>query len=135
MKPLNNLEKGRLLADLFPEQLENICKEVLKQAEYFLENEEHIRAHWAGSIVTDNFWYSLVQNAVRRTKECGNRLYKNHRWFSDQLFDGYDAVFTIYCLVVYATKAECNYRLRYCIYLLFGEEKLLDLTQKENNHG
>lgn len=134
MKPLNkmnNVEKGRLLADLFPEQLENICNALAQQAEYFLKNEEHLKKTWVQTLITEGFWFELVRNAEKRAEKYGTKLHKNHRWFADQLFDGYDAVFTIYCLVEYASKAECDYKLRYAIYMLFSSEKLVLSNTKQ----
>lgn len=135
MKPLermNNVEKGKMLADLLPEELPNITLFISKEIERFLKNEDHNKSIWKGTLITANFWYSLVRNVEKTIKQCGSKLHKNHRWFADQLFNGYNALFTIHCLIEYASTAECNLKLRQGIHFLFSEAKVIqnDLTDK-----
>lgn len=125
LENMNNVEKGKFLADLFPEELPNITQFIQQEIAHFSKNEADIRRHWTGNLVTHGFWFQLVQNIESAIKQCGNRLHRNHRWFADQLFDGYNALFTIYCLVEYTSKNECNHKLRQAIHLLFGEAKLI----------
>ncbi|KPH13370.1 hypothetical protein [Chryseobacterium sp. ERMR1:04] len=128
MKPLermNNVEKGKMLADLLPEELPNITLFISKEIERFLKNEDHKKSIWKGTLLTANFWYSLVRNVEKAIKHCSSKLHKNHRWFADQLFDGYNALFTIHCLIEYASTAECNLKLRQGIHFLFSEAKVI----------
>lgn len=134
MKPLermNNVEKGKMLADLLPEELPNITLFISKEIERFLKNEDHNKSIWKGTLITANFWYSLVRNVEKAIKQCGSKLHKNHRWFADQLFDGYNALFTIHCLIEYASTAECNLKLRQGIHFLFSEAKVIQTAQTD----
>ena len=50
MKPLqsmNNVEKGKLLATLFPEQLKGILDSLTEGYNFLTENEEALRSTWA----------------------------------------------------------------------------------------
>lgn len=136
MKPLekmNNIEKGKFLADLFPEELPNIILFIQQEIAHFSINEADIKRHWTASLVTDGFWLQLVRNIEKAITQSGDRLHRNHRWFADQLFDGYNALFTIYCLVEYSITDECNHKLRQGIHLLFGEARLILTTQNDND--
>ncbi|MBT2559865.1 hypothetical protein J7E50_18250 [Pedobacter sp. ISL-68] len=138
MKPLekmNNVEKGKFLADLLPEELPNITPFIEQEIQRFLKNEDHNKSIWKGTLITADFWYSLVRNVEKAIKQYGSRLHKNHRWFADQLFDGYNALFTINCLVEYASKVECNPKLRQGIHFLFSEAKIIQTTITMNNYG
>lgn len=132
LEKMNNVEKGKFLADLFPEELPNITRFIEQEIEHFMKNEENIKNHWTAKLVTDAFWFQLVLDVQKAIKQCGNRLHRNHRWFADQLFDGYNALFTIYCLVEYSAKPFCNHKLRQGIHLLFGEAKLILTTLIDN---
>lgn len=132
LEKMHNVEKGKFLADLFPEELSNITRYIEQEITHFLKNEQHIRNYWTANLVTDAFWFQLVRNIEKAIKQCGNRLHRNHRWFSNQLFDGYNAMFTIYCLIEYSAKNDCNHKLRQAIHLLFGEARLV-LNKCEDN--
>ncbi|WP_066759904.1 hypothetical protein [Chryseobacterium glaciei] len=138
MKPLermNNVEKGKFFADLLPEELPNITGFIEQEIQRFLSDEQPIRNSWTGTLITADFWYSLVQDVEKAIKQYGSRLHKNHRWFADQLFDSYNALFTIHCLVEYATTAECNHKLKQGIHFLFSEAKLNSDNHKLNQQA
>lgn len=124
LEKMGNVEKGKLLADLLPEELPNIVQYIEKEVQHFLKNEEEIKSRWMATLVASDFCFRLVRHVEKSIKQCGSRLYKNHRWFADQLFDGYDAIFTIYCLGEYAEKEECDFKLKQGIHFLFGDAKL-----------
>ncbi|MCY1662567.1 hypothetical protein [Chryseobacterium sp. SL1] len=134
MERLNNVEKGKLLADLLPEELPEIVRLIEQETKTFLQNEADFKANWKSTLVTAEFWFSLVRNIDNSINKCGSRLHKNNRWFADQLFDGYNALFTIYCLVEYSLKEECNHKLRQGIHFLFGDEPLILKIVKNTNH-
>ncbi|WP_345201513.1 hypothetical protein [Chryseobacterium ginsengisoli] len=129
------MEKGRLLADLLPEELPSIILFMEQETKNFLDNEAEIKANWKGTLVTAQFWFTLVNNIDRAIKKCGNRLYKNHSWFADQLFDSYDALFSIYCIVEYSSKEQCNTKLRQGIHFFFGDEPLILAIVNNTSHG
>lgn len=133
LERLNNVEKGKLLADLLPEELPNIIRFMEQEIKQFLQNETEIKSNWKGTLVTAGFWFGVVRNIENAMKKCGNKLHKNHRWFADQLFDGYNALFTIYCLVEYSLKEDCNPKLKQGIHFFFGDEPLiLNIINKSN---
>lgn len=58
-------------------------------------------------------------------------LHRSTRVFSDQLFDGHNAIFLINCLIEYADREECSPKMKEAIHLLFGHDKMIvtDLNQ------
>ncbi|MBL7706769.1 MAG: hypothetical protein JNM21_14580 [Taibaiella sp.] len=125
---MNNLEKGKLLIALFPEELENMQNAIQYQCSYFNKNEIIFRKGWsANGFFTADFWYNLVHYANKGISKNPN-LWKRPHWFVDQFFDGINAVFTINCLLEYAEQEECDYYLKKAIYLFFGVDKVIAIS-------
>ncbi|MBN8785829.1 hypothetical protein CMT72_17080 [Elizabethkingia anophelis] len=132
MKALNkmdNLDKGTLLSKLFPEELQDIQNAIEKQCDYFLQNETAFREGWyQKGFFTAEFWYRLVENAHKTIGKNDRQLWKRPNWFADHFFDGHNSLFAVHCLIEYADNKECNTDLKRAIHLLFGSEKLLQIT-------
>jgi len=121
LQHMNNVEKGKLLADLFPEQLPNIKAFIEQETACFIQREDYIRNLWSETFLSPNFWFGVVRDVEKIIKKYGSKLTKNSRLFADQLFDGYNEIYTIYCLIGYTTQEFCNYNLKQAIYLFFGD--------------
>lgn len=128
LQQMNNLDRAYLLANLFPDELRELTEFIKKEADLFQIKRELVYAQWNEGIIAVGFWYRLIANFELAYCKNGTRLYKNKRTFRDQLFDGYDALFTIHALIRYTEQDECCTELRYAIYLLFGEQKLVTLN-------
>lgn len=101
MKPLqsmNNVDKGKLLATLFPEQVQGILDSLTAAHAFLNENEETLRSTWENTLLPFDFWLRLAQQAKEIINNYGQKLAKSTSLFSDQLFDGYIAIFTIDCI-------------------------------------
>lgn len=55
-------------------------------------------------------------------------LHRSPRVFSDQLFDGYNAIFLTNSLIEYADREACKPQMKQAIHLFFGEQKMMDVT-------
>ncbi|SFC76966.1 hypothetical protein SAMN05421747_12422 [Parapedobacter composti] len=123
---MNNVEKGYLLAKLFPKNRKDLTLFVQQETERFRAQEEYIRSIWAdGTLVTADFWFALVSNTEQVLKRHNVMLHRSTRVFSDQLFDGYNAIFLTNCLIEYAEREECSPKLKEAIHLLFGHDKMI----------
>lgn len=127
LSKMTTIEKADLLAKLFPEELQILSEYMAKEAELFQVNKELVYKQWTEGLIDADFWYRLIANFQRKYTVNGKRLYKNTRTFSNQVFDGYDALFAIHSLIHYTEQQECTKKLRYAIYLLFGETKLVTI--------
>lgn len=123
---MNNVERAYLLAKLFPDTLKELTAFVQQETERFRTQEEYMRSIWADkTLITADFWFGLVSNTEQILKRYNVMLHRNMRVFSDQLFDGYNAIFLTNCLVEYAGREECDCKLKEAIHLLFGYEKMI----------
>lgn len=129
LKEMNNVQKGYLIAKLFPETLKVLTLFIQQETERFRMHEEYMRSIWAGkTLITADFWYGLVERTEQLVKRNNVMLHKSARVFSDQLFDGYNSIFITNCLIEYAETRECEPKVRQAIHLLFGEEKMIVVT-------
>lgn len=123
---MNNVERAYLLAKLFPDNLKELTAFVQQETERFRTQEKYMRSIWADkTLITADFWFGLVGNTEQILKRYNVMLHRSVRVFSDQLFDGYNAIFLTNCLIEYAGKGECNRKLKEAIHLLFGYEKMI----------
>ena len=102
MKPLqsmNNVDKGKLLATLFPEQVQRILDSLTAAHAFLNENEETLRSTWENTLLPFDFWMQLAEQVQSIIRNYGQKLTKSTSLFSDQLFDGYLAILTIDCIV------------------------------------
>lgn len=99
---MNNVEKGKLLAALFPEKVQGILESLTAAQAFLIENEETLRSTWENTLLPFDFWMQLAEQAHSIICHYGARLAKSTSLFSDQLFDGYIAIFTIDCIVKHA---------------------------------
>lgn len=125
---MDNVEKGKLLADLFPDKLPEITAYITEQIGLFENNEVRLRGLWAETgFATVDFWYGNMREVQEAIGRYGEKLHRKSGLFADHLFDGYRAVFTVHCLIDYAGNDRCGYKLRQAIHLLFGERKFMEV--------
>ena len=121
MKPLqnlNNVEKGKLLAALFPEQVQGILDSLQQACQFLTDNEDAIRSSWDNTFVPFEFWYRVAGNVADAIIRNGKSLTKSSSLFADHLFDGHNALFTIDCIIKQAKHNE-NLKYRQAVALLF----------------
>lgn len=96
---MNNVDKGKLLASLFPEQLNGILDSLTAGYAFLTANEETLRSTWDNELLNFDFWYVQAAEVANTVKRHSRALTKSSSLFADQLFDGYNAIFTIDCIV------------------------------------
>ena len=120
---MNNVDKGKLLATLFPEQVQGILDSLTAAHAFLNENEETLRGTWENTLLHFDFWLQLAEQAREIINNYGQKLAKSTSLFSDQLFDGYIAIFTIDCIAKHASSVPPlpeNDRYRLAVQLLFN---------------
>lgn len=115
---LNNVEKGKLLAGLFPEELQGILNSLQQAYEYLTQHEDSIRSQWDNGFIQFTFWYRVAGNVAQALDRQGNSLSKSSSLFAEALFDGHNALFTIDCILKQAKDNE-NPKYRQAVALLF----------------
>jgi len=128
LQQMNNLDRAYLLANLFPEELKELTEFIKKQAEQWINYRTEIEKQWTEKNISVHLWFEYIANFERRYAKNGTRLYRNKKTFRDQLFDGYDALFTINATIHYTEQKQCSQEFKYAIYMLFGTKKLIDIN-------
>lgn len=118
---MNNVERGKLLADLFPSELQGILDAIPLIYKMLSDNKEEIAGNWDNGLITFDFWLSLANRIDGIIAKEGKQLLKSRR-FSDQLFDGYNALFTIDCIVKYSEKERKGSNFYHLVNALFNYE-------------
>lgn len=116
---MNNVERGKLLADLFPSEVQGILDAIPLIYKMLSDNKEEIADNWENGMITFDFWLSLANRIDGVISKEGKQLLKSRR-FSDQLFDGYNALFTIDCIVKYAEKERKGSNFYHMVNALFN---------------
>ena len=109
MKPLsqqNNVERARLLFELFPNEMPAFISFMKINVQKILKNDEHLRDNWKGQLITVEFWLELAKKANECINKYDDKLGQKSRLFADQLFDGYNALLGSHCLSQYRQVAS-----------------------------
>lgn len=118
---MNNVERGKLLADLFPNELRGILDAIPLINKMLSDNKDEIASSWNNGMITFDFWLSLANRIDGIIKKEGKQLLRSRR-FADQLFDGYNALFTVDCIVKYAEKERKGSNFYHMVNALFNYE-------------
>lgn len=124
MKPLEhliNVEKARLLHELFPQEIPALLEYTNNMCLTILEDEQLTRNVWENGLLTVEAWLSFVEEVRSKIDKYGKRLHTHSRLFADQLFDGYTALYMVHCLTLYTTaRKHSNHKFVLAIDLLFN---------------
>lgn len=119
---LNNMEKVKLLADLFPDELQGILNAIPLIYEMLSQNKVDIASKWNNPLISFDSWYRLATSVNTVVAERGSKLLKSKR-FSEELSDGYLAFFTIDCIVKYAENERKDSNFYHMVIALFSYER------------
>lgn len=103
---MNNREKGKLLAALFPEQVAGILESLTASYKFLTENEETLRSTWDNGMLSFDFWYRQAHEVADTVNRHKKALAKSSSLFAEQLFSGYHALFTIDCITKQAAALQ-----------------------------
>lgn len=118
---MNNVEKAKLMFQLFPNEIPQLLEFVKGVCDTITEHEDIERKRWQHGIVTFDFWLSLVRDIATVINRYGRDLHKSRQLFGDQLFDGQLALVMLHCLTLYTTtRQHPNQRFADAVKLLFG---------------
>ena len=117
---LSNVERAKLLFDLLPADIPAYIDFTKSLAERVKENPDALRENWQMPLLNVEMWIRLAQAALDTIEKYGSKLSKSGRLFSDQLFDGYLALFSVHCLQQFVQYSELKeYRFKIAVELFF----------------
>lgn len=108
MKALNehtNTMKGKLLFDLFPNEMPDLLDHLAQICNDFKLNKQDYADNWDNGFMPFDYWFSLSERCAELLKKNGYSMRKNSKIFSDQLFYGYTALFVNDRIVKYAARS------------------------------
>lgn len=124
MKPLDqliNVEKARLLHELFPQEIPALLTYTYNMCLTLLEDEKSLRTQWNNGFLTVDAWLSFVRAAKDKIDKYGNRLQTQSDLFADHLFEGFTAMYMVHCLTLYTTvQRHRNHKFVLAVDLLFN---------------
>lgn len=116
---LNNTEKGKLLADLFPEHIPDFLEFISLFYDKLQQQEKEVKATWNNPLFTAHAWYNIAESCMTIVRRYKNPKLMTSRVFSDQLFYGYNALFIADCIIKFADLSENRLKFKIAVDLLF----------------
>jgi hypothetical protein len=106
---LTNVERAKLLFELIPVEIPAFIVFEKFLANKIIRDKKTIEKDWdmKKTPFAFPFWLSLAEDAVNKIEKNDKQLAANSRRFSDQLFDGYNAFFSVHCLLEFTKSAKC----------------------------
>ena len=109
MKPLKdqtNVEKGKLLHELFPREIKGFLEFAIGYADHTHNSKMKLEANWSNQLISLNTWLSIAEDAKKRMLRYAAQLPEKSGLFADQLFDGYTALWTVDTLLKYVSPSD-----------------------------
>jgi hypothetical protein len=113
----NNVEKARALHQLFPNEIKNFIAFTKTHAEQTIAQKEELAKQWDNQPFQFDFWLHLAEQVAKQTKFYNGKLVTNGKLFSEQLFDGYLAIYTNNCFDLYTKQSDCPAKFKQAITL------------------
>jgi hypothetical protein len=124
MKPLDklsNMERARLLHQLFPAEIPALIEFTLSMCETVPEEKEMIVKRWEHTTISFSMLLQLAESVKANILKYGDAIHTSSRLFAEQLFLGYRAFFMVYCLEQFTkTKKHPNERFAQMAAILFN---------------
>ncbi|OMP80101.1 hypothetical protein BW716_06305 [[Flexibacter] sp. ATCC 35208] len=101
---MNNIQKAKLLFDLFPEETIAFISFAAEVADKIKKERDTLRTAGGDSILFPaGFWVDLAEDLSKRIRSGDGKLQKSSTVFSEQLFDGDRAFLSKHCLLQYSS--------------------------------
>jgi hypothetical protein len=118
---LNNVERAKILFELVPADIAAFIAFEKEMADFIVRDPEPLRKNWDNPLFSLGVWVRLATDASTAIEKYGERLSKNSRLFTDQLFDGYTALFSAHCLQQFVQHEELkDPKFKAAVELFFG---------------
>lgn len=118
---LNNTDKGKLLHELFPDEIPALLDRLSTVCAELKTNQDEHRKTWDFGLMTFDTWLQLADHVEERIKKYRSSMVKSSRVFSDQLFGSFDytVIFVNDRIIKYAQYQSNNAKFKLAVTLLF----------------
>ena len=103
LKDFTNVDKAALLHELFPEEIPALLHFIKGMATSIGHDVELNRMNWEDGLMSFDFWLSLADQIEVNLDMKKSKMTSNPRIFTQYLFEGYLAIFSNHCLLVYSS--------------------------------
>lgn len=119
---LTNIDKAKIIFDLFKEEIPEFLKYLQGMAEKIAHNKEELIANWSNPFLSYHQWLNLGEQLSATVKRYGKNLEKSGNTFSEQLLV-VAAIFSNHCLEQYGSHRAKSPRFPQTIALFYTPAK------------
>lgn len=106
LESLTNVDKAKLIHALFTHEIPGFLAYTQEMSAFIKDYPDEVRKVWKNPLFGVDFWFQLAEQADQKITKYGKQLEKSAAVFSDQLFDGYSALYLHHCLSCYTTEGK-----------------------------
>lgn len=106
LKSLKNIQKAKLLHDLFTDEIPQFLEFLKQECETIEKEAEQIRAAWKQEFFSADLWISLSAQTLAAVRKNKTDFQKSSYLFSERLFDGFGTAFLAHKLNRYC-ETQC----------------------------
>lgn len=118
---MNNVQKAKLICQLLPADIPGFLDFAKALSNSITADPDGLRKQWTENpIIGPQHWIAYATETIRVIDECGNKLARSPKIFSDQLFDGMLAPYTVHCLQQYAKQKTASEKFKLAADLIFS---------------
>eukprot|EP01133_Synstelium_polycarpum_P017045 gene17045-20306_t len=121
---------AKLLFDLVPEHIPGFIDFIALTHNLLIEQREETEKNWDNGWLTFESWLSFAKATQGKIILYGDKLCKKGNLFADQLFEGYNSIWSRHCATQYAIQKDCPTDFKNIVNLLFERDRtrLYDLN-------
>lgn len=123
MKPLdtlNNSEKARLIADLFPNEINLFLDDLKAFCIDFRERKEEFARNYSTGMVPFDYWQHLSAETDALLNRHMNSMKRSSKVFADQLYFSQTSLFVNDRIIKYAQRISQNEKFKTAIKLFYN---------------
>jgi hypothetical protein len=113
MEPLEKLspvQRATLLFHLFVAELPTFISFAKELTNSIIDNPGKLKEEAIDQMHSTDFWWELTNNANRVFDQYGDKLSQQSTLFIEELFNGYNSIYAVYCLHQYIQSEQCKNR-------------------------
>jgi hypothetical protein len=116
-----NIDKGKLLHELFPDEIPALLDHIQTVCADFKTNKEAYEKTWDFGLMSFDMWLSLAENATASIVKYRLQMTKSSKVFAEQLCHSYDytVLFVNDRIIKYANSKSANAKFKLAVELLY----------------
>ena len=118
---MSNVHKAKLICELLPDEIPGFLDFTKLLCNTITADPDGLCKRWDLNLIIGPYhWISYATETNRIIDDYGSKLAKSPKMFSDQLFDGMLALYTVHCLQQYAKQETTSAKFKLACDLIFS---------------